>query len=64
MIESIIVVDLDEAEKIIRVVDQWHGKDLPTRWGAHFFRRLNAKVVPWVPWLGSVPRDDSRGGRG
>ncbi|ETW85544.1 hypothetical protein HETIRDRAFT_246944, partial [Heterobasidion irregulare TC 32-1] len=46
--KSIVVVDLDEAEKIIRVVDQWHGKDLPTRWGAHFFRRLNAKVVPWV----------------
>jgi len=52
-IDSIVVVDLDEDEKIIRVVDQWGGKDLPTRFGALFLRTLNAKITPW---LVSVPR--------
>ncbi|KAF8964020.1 hypothetical protein BDZ97DRAFT_1817578 [Flammula alnicola] len=48
IIESIITVDLDEHDKIIRLVDQWSGKDLPTRFGASFLRTLNAKIMPWV----------------
>ncbi|KAG5645808.1 hypothetical protein DXG03_005149 [Asterophora parasitica] len=52
-VNSIIIVDLDDDEKIIRLVDQWDGKDLPTRFGAHFLRVLNAKLAPW---LISVPK--------
>jgi len=48
VVESIILVDLDDDDKIIRLVDQWHGKDLPIRFGAHFLRRMNAKIVPWL----------------
>jgi len=48
VIESIIVVDLDENDKIIRLVDQWDGKDLPSWFGASFLRLLNAKVAPWL----------------
>ncbi|KAF8921490.1 hypothetical protein CPB85DRAFT_1271079 [Mucidula mucida] len=46
VIESIIVVDLDEEEKIVKLSDQWDGK-LPTWFGSHFLRRVNAKVAPW-----------------
>jgi hypothetical protein len=53
IIESIIVVDLDQDEKIVRLVDQWNGKELPTWLGAHFLRVLNAKITPW---LVSVPK--------
>ncbi|KAF8803539.1 hypothetical protein BYT27DRAFT_7109739 [Phlegmacium glaucopus] len=47
-IESIIVVDMDENEKIIRLVDQWDGQELPNWFGASFLRVLNAKVTPWL----------------
>lgn len=40
-------MDLDDDEKIVRLIDQWDGKELPTRFGALFFRRVNAKLVPW-----------------
>jgi hypothetical protein len=55
-IQSIIVVDLDEEEKIIRLVDQWDGKDLPTRFGAHFLRVLSAKLVPWLVTVPKIRR--------
>ncbi|CAA7267652.1 unnamed protein product [Cyclocybe aegerita] len=48
VIESIIIVDLDENERIIRLVDQWGGQDLPTRYGASLLRTLNAKIAPWI----------------
>ena len=47
VIESIIVVDLDEDEKIVKLVDQWDGT-LPTWFGSHTLRRINAKVAPWL----------------
>jgi len=47
-IESIIVVDMDENEKIIRLVDQWDGQEMPNWFGASFLRVLNAKVTPWL----------------
>jgi len=52
-IESVVTVDLDDGDKIIRLVDQWDGKALPTRWGGGLLRRVNAKVVPL---LVHVPR--------
>ncbi|KAF8162977.1 hypothetical protein B0H34DRAFT_302165 [Crassisporium funariophilum] len=48
IIESIIVVELDDNGKITRLIDQWSGKDLPTWFGATFLRTLNAKVLPWL----------------
>ena len=48
VVESVVTVDLDESDKIIRLVDQWNGADLPTRFGASLLRTLNAKVVPWL----------------
>lgn len=48
IIESIITVDLDEDDKIIRVIDQWDGLDLPTHYGASFLRVLYAKIAPWL----------------
>jgi len=48
IVESIIVVDLDENDKIIRLVDQWNGEELPTRFGASLLRTLNAKLTPWL----------------
>lgn len=48
VIESIIVVELDEDDKIISVLDQWDGKELPTSTLASAFRIANAKVTPWL----------------
>ncbi|KAG6889737.1 hypothetical protein C0995_015035 [Termitomyces sp. Mi166 len=48
IIDSVVVVDLDENDKIMKMVDQWNGKDLPSWHGAHFLRVINAKVVPWL----------------
>jgi hypothetical protein len=39
---------MDENEKIIRLVDQWNGQDMPKWFGASFARVLNAKVTPWL----------------
>ncbi|KAI0003256.1 hypothetical protein BJV74DRAFT_812558 [Russula compacta] len=56
VVESILLIDFDEEGKIARMVDQRRGLDPPTRWGAQQLRRLNGRVVPWVPWLGSHPK--------
>jgi len=52
---SLVVIDLDEDDKIIKLEDKWNGNDHPTRWGSLWLRRLNAKVVPW---LVRVPKVD------
>ncbi|KAJ6455618.1 hypothetical protein C8R47DRAFT_996650 [Mycena vitilis] len=46
-IESLVTVDLDDTDKITRMVEQWDGKDLP---GSilGFLRRLNGKITPLV----------------
>ncbi|KAJ6547338.1 hypothetical protein B0H19DRAFT_1165099 [Mycena capillaripes] len=44
-IESVVTVDLDDSDKIIRLVDQWDGKALPSGF-VGMLRRLNAKIVP------------------
>jgi len=56
VVESILEIDFDEDGKIARMVDQRRGQDPPTRWGAQQLRRLNGRVTPWVPWLGSHPK--------
>jgi len=43
-----VIVDLDDDDKVMRLVNQWGGKELPTRFGAYFLRRVNAKVMPWL----------------
>lgn len=48
VIESIIIVEMDDNDKIIRLIDRWDGKDLPYRYGASFLRTLNGKVTPWL----------------
>ena len=54
LIESVVTVDLDEDGKVIRLLDQWNGNELPTFFGSTFLRTANAKVVPW---LVHVPKD-------
>ncbi|KAJ6455624.1 hypothetical protein C8R47DRAFT_1165964 [Mycena vitilis] len=46
-IESLVTVDLDDTDKITRMVEQWDGKDLP---GSilGFLRRLSGKITPLV----------------
>lgn len=48
IVTSIVLVDLDEDFRITRLVDQWNGEDPPTRWGSLFFRKVNAKLTPWL----------------
>ncbi|KAJ7349481.1 hypothetical protein DFH08DRAFT_865497 [Mycena albidolilacea] len=44
-ISSVVTVDLDDSDRIIRLVEQWDGKALPSRFGGGLLRRLNAKVT-------------------
>lgn len=46
--QSLVVVDLDDDDKIVKLEDKWNGEEQPTRWGALALRRLNAKTVPWL----------------
>lgn len=41
-----VVIDLDNEDRIIKLEDKWNGKDQPTSWGAEAFRRLNARTLP------------------
>ncbi|EDR10915.1 uncharacterized protein LACBIDRAFT_315907 [Laccaria bicolor S238N-H82] len=47
-IESVVVVDLDENNKITYLVDQWGGNEMPSWFGASFLRAVNAKTAPWL----------------
>jgi hypothetical protein len=60
VVESILVIDFDGDGKIVRMVDQRQGEDPPTRWGVQHLRRLNGRMVPWVPWLGNSPKPKSK----
>ncbi|EJD37217.1 hypothetical protein AURDEDRAFT_73522, partial [Auricularia subglabra TFB-10046 SS5] len=51
---SLVVIDLDDAGKIVKVEDRWNGEMHPTRYGAEMLRRLNAKTLPWIV---HVPKD-------
>lgn len=46
--KSIILIDVDDDDKIIRLQDQWNGEDLPVRWGALSVRRLAGKTISWI----------------
>ncbi|OJA15123.1 hypothetical protein AZE42_08473 [Rhizopogon vesiculosus] len=48
LIDSIIVVELDDDYKIIRMTDQWNGKQLRSWFGPNLLRRAKAVVTPWL----------------
>lgn len=47
-VSSIVVVDLDDEDRIIRLVDQWDGQAPPTHYGAELLRRGHGKLGPWL----------------
>ncbi|KAH7334978.1 hypothetical protein B0J17DRAFT_672300 [Rhizoctonia solani] len=53
IMDSTVVIDLDENDQIVKLEDKWNGSDQPTRFGALWLRRLNAVTLPW---LVSVPK--------
>ncbi|QRV98426.1 hypothetical protein RhiJN_26445 [Ceratobasidium sp. AG-Ba] len=48
IMDSTVVIDLDENDKIIKLEDKWNGQDQPTRFGTLWLRRLNAVTLPWL----------------
>ncbi|KAG9086391.1 hypothetical protein FRC06_003115 [Ceratobasidium sp. 370] len=42
IMESTVVIDLDENDKIVKLEDKWNGQDQP------WLRRLNAITLPWL----------------
>ncbi|CAE6430168.1 unnamed protein product [Rhizoctonia solani] len=46
-IHSLVVIELDEDGKIIKMEDRWNGEEPPRRWGAIWLRRLNGKTAPF-----------------
>jgi len=53
-VKSIILVELDDEDKIILLEDQWNGEEPPHAWGLGMLRRLNSKTISL---LVSVPKD-------
>ncbi|KAF8582689.1 hypothetical protein K439DRAFT_1661726 [Ramaria rubella] len=56
VINSLIVIDLDDNDKIIKLEDKWNGEEQPTRWGTGMLRRLNAKTLSWIVHV-EMPKD-------
>ncbi|EPQ58459.1 hypothetical protein GLOTRDRAFT_37104 [Gloeophyllum trabeum ATCC 11539] len=54
--KSMVVVDLDEDERIVRLSDQWDGEEPSASWLARSFRRLNAKMAKWTVKIPKVQR--------
>lgn len=52
--KSIIIIDLNENGKIIRLEDQWNGEEPPVAWGLRTLRRLNGRTTSW---LVRIPKD-------
>ncbi|QRV84367.1 hypothetical protein RhiJN_12383 [Ceratobasidium sp. AG-Ba] len=48
IMDSTVVIDLDENDKVIKLEDKWNGQDQPTRFGTLWLRRLNAVTLPWL----------------
>ncbi|KAG8906839.1 hypothetical protein FRB99_006014 [Tulasnella sp. 403] len=48
VIRSLVIIDLDEHDKIIKLEDRWNGKTHPARFGAYYLRRLNAMALPYL----------------
>lgn len=46
VIQSMVVIHLDNDDKITMLEDKWRGDDQPSSWAAKVFRRLNAKTMP------------------
>ncbi|KAG8858757.1 hypothetical protein FRB96_004894 [Tulasnella sp. 330] len=53
VVTSLITLDLNENDKIVKLADKWSGNDLHSRYGAYYLRRLGGKSVPWFI---SVPK--------
>lgn len=53
-INSVILIDLDDEDKIIHLEDQWNGDEAPNSWGLGTLRRANGKITPWFVRL---PKD-------
>ncbi|KAH8117428.1 hypothetical protein DFH11DRAFT_1687433 [Phellopilus nigrolimitatus] len=47
-VKSIVVIELDDDDKIVRLEDQRNGEESPTAWGVGTLRRLNGKFTPWL----------------
>ncbi|CAE6445725.1 unnamed protein product [Rhizoctonia solani] len=46
-IHSLVIIELDEDGKIIKMEDRWNGEEPPSKWGAIWLRRLNGKTAPF-----------------
>ncbi|KAL5533067.1 hypothetical protein ACEPAF_4843 [Sanghuangporus sanghuang] len=47
-VKSVIIVDLDEEDKIIRLQDQRNGEEPPIAWGIGTLRRINGRITTWI----------------
>ncbi len=47
-IQSFVHVWLDSDFKVVRMVDEWNGEELPVGRGMLLLRKFNGKVAPWL----------------
>lgn len=54
IIHSLLIIVLDNDDRIVKVENKWDGRELSKSWSSNCFRRLNAKLVYR---LVKVPKD-------
>lgn len=47
-VDSVVVIDLDENDKIIRLEDKWGGEEPSAHYGGLLLRRANARITSWL----------------
>ncbi|KZT50994.1 hypothetical protein CALCODRAFT_410971, partial [Calocera cornea HHB12733] len=47
-VDSVVVVDLDPADRVKGMWDLWEGEEAPVRWGVGMLRRISGFTLPWV----------------
>jgi hypothetical protein len=57
VMKSLVIIELDDHDRIVYLHDKWNGQEHPVKWGALGLRRLNAITLPW---LVSVPKLDKQ----
>jgi len=60
VIQSMVVIHLDNNSKITMLEDKWKGDDQPCSWTAKVFRRLNARTMPIFVHVPKTPSGSIR----
>jgi len=47
VIKSLVIIDLDENDMIVKLDDKWNASDYPSTFSAYYLARLNTRAMMW-----------------